>query len=168
MISRYIKWKVLAPFAMTAVIGALVVGGTVTAVTITQTNQLVEGARATTSDITDVTVTHEGITVATTAEAAAADTTITPNATDATTVQRAQVVAAGDFVYRIRFTEAVNTAGFLASTVSLRWTINSVEQTATLTVNALASGGSDTGGFELLIPGDGTDTPDAIQLIWAN
>ena len=165
-IGSYINWKILISFVMTIAVGALLAGGVVMAINVTQTSQQLDAARATTVDISTITVTHEGISVALNAEAGAADTTITPSATDATGVQRAQTVTAGDYVYRIMFESTAVDDDIPAGTISIRWTTNSVEQSASLTVNAAVVGASDKGGFTLLVPGDASDTPEDIQLVY--
>ena len=165
-VGRYINWKMLVSFVMTIVVAAILAGGVVTAINVTQTSQQLDAARATTVDISTITVTHEGISVALNAEAAAADTTITPSTTDATVVRRAQAVTAGDFVYRIKFESTAVDDDIPAGTISVRWTTNSVEQSASLTVNAAVVAASDKGGFTLLVPGDASNTPENIQLVY--
>ena len=166
-IKNHISFKVLITLAVTGVLGLLLAGGVVTAVSVAQTSQQVDGARATTVDIATVAVTHQGTTIASNGEAAAADTTVTPSATDATIVQRAQAVTAGDFVYQIKFESAATDDDIPAGTISLRWTTNAVEQTASLTVSVTVVGVGAKGGFTLLIPGDAANTPENIQLVYS-
>ena len=165
-IAKYIGLKVSAPFAVATIIGLLLLGGVVMAVNIVQTDQTLEGARATTSDIATVTTTHVGATVATTAEAGATDSTIAPSTTTATVIKRAQTVTAGHFVYKVKF-ESTNTADNIpAGKISSRWTTGGAEQTASLTVSAATVASGNKGGFTLLIPGDVDDTPENIQLLY--
>ena len=163
---QHIASKRLISMLVPAIMGALMAGGVVVAINITQTDQSLEGARALTSDITTVTTTHQGSTVATTAEAGAADSTIAPSTTDATVVKRAQTVTAGDFVYRIKFESTATDDDIPAGKISARWTTGGAEQTASLTVSAAVVGVGVKGGFTLLLPGDADDTPTAIQLLY--
>ena len=164
---KYLNRKLLTLSVALAIIAALMAGGVVTAVNFTQTDKSVEGARATTSDITTVTVTHQGVTIATSAEAAAADDPIAGSATDATTVKRAATVTAGHYVYRIKFESTATDDDIPAGKLSLRWTVGGAEQTAAPTVSAVVVGVGVKGGFTLLIPGDVDDTPEDIQLVYA-
>lgn len=165
IIAKHIGSKVFAA-VVTALIVSLLAGGVVIAVNIVQTDQALEGARATTSDVATVTTTHEGATVATTAEAGATDSTIAPSTTTATVVKRAQTVTAGHFVYRVKFESTLTADDIPAGKISARWLTGGAEQTASLTVSAATVGVGDKGGFTLLIPGDVDDTPEDIQLLY--
>lgn len=165
MIAKHIGSKVFAAVA-TALIVSLLAGGVVIAVNIVQTDQALEGARATTSDITTVTTTHQGATVATTAEAGATDSTIVASSTDATIVKRAATVTAGHFVYRVKFESTAADDNIPAGKISARWLTGGAEKTASLTVSAVTVSGGAKGGFTLLIPGDVDDTPEDIQLLY--
>lgn len=141
--------------------------GGVAAVTIPQTSQSVVPARASTSAFQTVTATTNGFTLATPGQAGAADLTITPSATNAAAaLAHAQTVLANANLYSTKF-ESTNAGNSIpAGTVTARWTVNGIEQVATLSVTATAVSAGNKGGFTLLLPGDQVNKPANIRVTY--
>jgi hypothetical protein len=154
------------------VIGVAMVGvlvgtyGQAAAVNVGQTVQSVIGARAQTVASTVLATVHNGSKIATNAQAGVADTTIVPSISDpAAAPVRVGPLAAGDFLYSITVQSLTPGDDIPAGVANVRWTINSVEKTASLPVAETVVATSITGGFTLLIAGDAANTPENVQVI---
>ena len=120
-------------------IAVLISTGVVTAISITSTTESIEGARGTTANGSFYAVTQPGTRIALNADAGAATSPIVPGNDATTTIANAAAITAGEFIYEMTFTEDTGIDGADAGTISARWTIGGVENTASITVNALTT-----------------------------